>query len=577
MLLPGHLRVRIDLFLATFLSMALTSSPALTVQKWFILASTGDLSAKQFATSKHAMYSALSFESTEEIESFFECNLPEINCALALEGARCYFSEKAEKWQHRATLEGRAALDYVCAQLRHKALRNYEPRTQEEWREVLVQTCDRMFSLHAQVYAKKAFEKALVCGRLMLAPEKELALEGIAKLLHVMTFSTKVLQLMHLQNESKRLVILNHNLLNKIHALMGIEPSDIGMECTTTPVIALFETDSKKDFDYVSKVGFGEPLVLPPFKKGGALTKEDVPWAHADQMVSLVLHSSPKFSCHVYNCAADIYDPFDESTINHYANRELVSNPVVFNFSILWSGFYIFLRKTEDGIKFDENLDDYRKIPEIAATGKKKLAEQFPEADCEAPLDAEMLLFLEKEAEAFTQKKWHLLKDLVAGPSGEETHLVVSASTNNSGPLEKEGFHQATIKFLEDEVVREHALVALDYDFTRDALADTTHTAGEYKDIVLVVPATFVSCLDDNEGCPYFFRGGNSSASALLSAVAGHVRARFPALNHRQIKAALLDGANRDFPGYSEEVHGRGMVNLKGALQEAQRICSKED
>jgi hypothetical protein len=56
----------------------------------------------------------------------------------------------------------------------------------------------------------------------------------------------------------------------------------------------------------------------------------------------------------------------------------------------------------------------------------------------------------------------------------------------------------------------------------------------------------------------------------VTSIVCGH----YPELNRQEIRKAILEGANKNFPGYMEEMHGQGMLNLKGALAVAEKIRS---
>ncbi|MBY0501167.1 MAG: hypothetical protein K2P93_04110 [Alphaproteobacteria bacterium] len=115
--------------------------------------------------------------------------------------------------------------------------------------------------------------------------------------------------------------------------------------------------------------------------------------------------------------------------------------------------------------------------------------------------------------------------------------------------------------------------MALNYNFTTQALQEDSYSAGEYKDMAVVIPSAYVVVNEGGEeSLPYFMLGGHSSATAILSSLTSVIRGFYPMLDHLQIKQAILEGANRTFHGYNADLHGQGMFNLKGALEIAERL-----
>lgn len=206
---------------------------------------------------------------------------------------------------------------------------------------------------------------------------------------------------------------------------------------------------------------------------------------------------------------------------------------------------------------------------------EKNVTETLNNKNWDGHLDEEQIEHLKKEEarNIRSAESPSLVKKLVAGPNGDKTHLIVASSHNDPGPLVKKGFHAGWIKLLDEEITQEHALVALNYNFFKNALEEGSHSAGEYKDMAVVVPAAYVTvCENDKEALPYFGFGGHSCATAILSSITSLIRAYFPQLNHLEIKQAILEGANRSFEGYNEELHGRGMLNIKGAFDIAKTL-----
>ncbi|MBP6951281.1 MAG: hypothetical protein KA112_01465 [Alphaproteobacteria bacterium] len=252
-----------------------------------------------------------------------------------------------------------------------------------------------------------------------------------------------------------------------------------------------------------------------------------------------------------------------------------LKQPIVFNCSFLPLGGHYYVQPAPGKFAFEPPSSERYKFPETFQSWKDTIIAKYPEKDWTKDFNDEELKLLEEIENAnlrSAEAPLHL-KKLVTGPDGSKTNLVVAGHSNDSGPLVKSGFHTGWIKLLNEEVTQEHALVALNYNFITEALETDSHSAGEYKDMAVVIPSAYVAVNEKTEeSLPYFCHGGHSSATAILSSLTSVIRGLYPTLTHLQVKQAILQGANRTFGGYNEDLHGQGMFNLKGALQIAEAI-----
>jgi hypothetical protein len=551
-----------------------TLSPVVYAKgEWRNYASEGAEEACEFATRKYQTYSSVAEKNIQEIEAYAAIHCPEVNADMLGEGLKRFFNDKKAKWEHRSTLKGLAAVKEASKAMTSKALYTFEPETLEEWGKVLKEASQNHAILYFQAEALKGLE--VVKTKAMGSLTQGLDNAEIESHAFTLGFTAKILQIMNIDHEIKRFKNLQTHLTQKILNLLGIEGDQLQQDFQTAPVVAVIDVEFKKNITGVtSPHSIDRQPSFSPWKKGDIMDYA-TDWGHGDMVAGLVSTVSPKAVIHRYYSSTqeDGSDVFGKDVADHYADR--VSNPVIFNCSFLLLGNYYFLNAGTDGIRFGSNESNSFRQAYFFESLKRNLKDKFSERDITGPLDEEQLAFLiEKENEDVKSKGApERVKTLVQGPKGDQTHLIVASPSNNTGPLVKKGHHHGWIKLLDEAETQEHALVALNYDFTTGALWEKSHSAGEYKDRALVVPAAFVGVSEEGNPLSYITLGGHSSATAILSSFASHVRGHYPELNHLEVKQAILEGANRAYPGYNEEDHGQGIPNLKGALKRAKEIA----
>jgi hypothetical protein len=552
--------------------------PAVHAQgEWLSHAVKGEEEASHVATRKYEKYNAISAKNIQDIEAYAAKHCPEVNADMLSEGLTRFFNDKQTKWQSRSTLRGRAAVNEALKVMSSKALYNFESETPEEWRKVLTEASQNHASLYFQSEALKGLD--VVKAKAMNNLTQGLDNAEIEKHAFTLGYVAKILQTMNIDHEIERFKKLHTHLNQKLLNLMGIEPDQLQQNFQTVlPAVAIIDVEFKKNI-----VGDTKPYAIdrqPSFttwKKGDSVNHEATDWGHGDLINALIGTVSPKATLHRYYESTETsdYDAFGQNVVDHYAK---ISSPVIFNCSFIPSGNHYFLTAGDRGIRLDSTVDDGLKQPNFFESLKQTLGDKFPEKDVTSLLDEEQLAFLkEKENENMKSKNApESAKTLVQGPNKDQTHLIVASPTNNPGPLVREGYHNARIKLLDEKETQDHALVALNFDFTAGNLCEKSHSAGEYKHMAVVVPATFVSVMEEGNSLPYITYGGHSSATALLSGFSSHIRGHYPELDHLEVRKAILESANRSYPGYNETEHGQGMLNLKGALQRAKEIAEEK-
>jgi len=557
---------------AALLTLTFLASSAYAKGTWRSFVDKDEAEAKRIATEKHQKYAEFPNSDFEIVSNFVKQNCPNLNPDMIEKGLSLFFEEKVAKWQRRSTLSGRDAITEISNSMSSKSNFNYEPESLETWSKTLTQASQRYPVLYFQYMASKGLTEVMKKARALLSPD-EVENDVVMNLSYVLNRASHVRKLMNVENETKRFKNLHLHLSKKLRDLMGFEEDALQKAFEKTPIVKIIDPEYKKD--NLLPIGMVADAVYRPapfiWTKTEPINDNSHEWGHGDMMIGLVKNFAPLSGIHSYiTLSTGDYDPLDFSRIDS-------EDPLIYNCSFIPRGVFYFLQPSLEGIKLDKTTSEALRMPGVFESWKKIFSDKFPDIELESVLSREQLEFLRaKEDENFRSKNApNHAKDLVVGRNGQQTHMLMAAPSNDSGPLKHNEFHNGWIKLLNDKDTKDHALVALNYDFTTQALVEKSHSAGDYKDMAVVVPSTFVSVTEGEESLPYVYNGGgHSSATVILSSIVSHVRGHYPKLTHLQVREAILKGANRTFEGYKEELHGQGMVNLKGALQLAREMAA---
>ncbi|MBY0293583.1 MAG: hypothetical protein K2W92_09910 [Alphaproteobacteria bacterium] len=430
--------------------------------------------------------------------------------------------------------------------------------------------------LSLQQQARKELKAIIAKAREHLKPENTLTPEAENMHAAIILSARNFLTTVKIDNKIERFQQLYPFFIQKQKELMGISAEHLQNPAVVTPLLVIIDGSFRKPslLPESARAAYDLQPPIVSWKKEGPL-HEAREWKHGDLMIGLSQIFSPQTTHHAcyYSVKDGDFDPLGEVSAAHYAT---LNQPIVFNCSFLPLGGHYYVQPAPGKFAFEPPSSERCKFPETFQSWKDTIIAKYPEKDWTKDFNDEELKLLEEIENANLRSAaapLHL-KKLVTGPDGSKTHLVVAGHSNDSGPLVKSGFHTGWIKLLNEAVTQEHALVALNYNFVTEALEENSHSAGEYKDMAVVIPSAYVAVKEEGEESllPYFTLGGHSSATAILSSLTSVIRGFYPTLTHVQVKQAILEGANRSFKGYDESLHGQGMFNLKGALEIAEKI-----
>ena len=561
---------------AASIPLLLASSNAYSQGNWSSLLDIDrEKEAQVHAKIKLQKHSIVSEDKIRDVESYVTNNCPELNSDIIQYGLTSFFKEKREKWERRSTLSLTKAQNEEKSSRTIRALYKHGPQTSQEWNQLLSQVVEGYDVLSFQQQAKKGLEVIIAKAREHLKPENSLTAEAEEMHAAMIVSARSFLKTMKIENKIKRFQQLYPFFIQKQKELMGISAEHFQNPAAVTPLLVIIDGTFRKPSLLPESARSCYDLQPPAvsWKKEDPL-HEAREWEHGDLMIGLSQTFSPLTTHHgcYYSTSNDHFDPLGEVSAVHYA---ALNQPVVFNCSFLPLGGHYYLHPTTGSINFDTPSSERLKLPETFQSWKSRVTQSHSEKEWTGILDDERLNLL-KEMEDTDPRSAAAplhLKKLVTGPDESKTHLVVASPTNDSGPLVKKGFHTGWIKLLNEDITQEHALVALNYNFITEALETDSHSAGEYKDMAVVIPSAYVAVNEKaEESLPYFCHGGHSSATAILSSLTSVIRGLYPTLTHVQVKQAILQGANRTFKDYDEKLHGQGMFNLKGALEIAEAI-----
>lgn len=536
---------------------------------WRSLVDKSEAEAQALATVRQEKYAALTQGDSETIGRFARENCPELNADMIEKGLSLYFEEKVEKWQRRSTLSGRNAIEEVNQKMRVKSQYNLGPDSLEAWQQTLSAASARYPVLHFQYVAFQGLGEVIKKAREMLYPEQELENDQLINLSYVLNRTAHVKGSMKIGNEVTRFKNLHKHLSNKLRELMGFEEDAFQKEFVKESIVKVIDVEYRKKNilpkEMVGDLGF-RPAVAQ-WTKNKPINKDSHDWGHGDMMISLVKGFATKTIIHsyFYPSVTGEYDPFE--FLSEKLNSE---DPFIISCSFIPYTPKLFLQRGEKGVMLSKNTAFAVSEPKFYEDIENDLKTKFPEIKLEEPLSEEHLRYLKSKEYEKTKNAPGFVNDICKRQDNSPKPMILACCNNDAGPLRKGAFHNATLDLLSEGDSEEHALVALNFNFVMGNLEESSHSAGDYKHMAVVVPGHYISVVENDEELPYILEGGgHSSATAILSAVVSHVRGLFPHLTHLQVREAVLSGANRDFEGYDEEVHGQGMINLKGALDVA--------
>jgi hypothetical protein len=541
------------------------SVSSLKAGEWFHLAKKAQYgAARQKALHKKAYYEQkaadyLTDAKIQGISSYIRQFFPHLNADIVETGITLFFTKKQNKWLKRSI-----DIRDTC-QLKKDFTRliNKDPTLGEKsLGSLLSYACVNSHSLFFEYQAISALKTIRMHHKIHL-PENALVKQSVAELL----------QIMKLDKEILKLQALHTALEQKKKDLLGIETAQISKPYKSQSIVVVVDPEFQQELQGQNKPwDIDQQPAFSKWQKGDPL-HEALDWMHGDFMAYHAQTLSPLSTIHRAYYHDTIHENFFSEMLLEYSTMNC---PVIFSCSFMLSGLYYDLEKKNDGTTWWKK--NPVSPPQTIQSFKSALAQAFPNESSEGPLSPDQLAFLqnlEEETYPCARKSVEDALNLVVGPEKDQTHLLIPGASNSRGPLVKEGFHAGWIKILDEDETKDHALIALNYDFTTGALVGDSHSAGEYKEITVVVPAAYASYFEPS-WCtlPHFYLGGHSSATAILSAVTSIVRGHYPDLTHTEIRTAILQGANKSFTGYKESLHGQGMLNLKGALAVAEKIMA---
>jgi hypothetical protein len=517
-----------------------------TVQagQWFDLMQKGkveEAESRAYFKCYHYAENDPSLDQHEEITKYINQYLPNLNRETTNGGIFIFFREKILKW------EGRRIGAQAC----------FDKTLNPDYEEELKAAVSKFASLSFQHQAINALKEI----RLHVKSQKKTS--GSSSFENTVE---NLLKVMKIGKDVQRLQQLHENLNEKLKKLMGIEAEQMSKPFKKPSIVSVIDIDFTKDIHGKPPYGIEFQDNVPQRQEGAHLSLA-LNYGHGDFMVDLVKTFSPQSE--IVRSIAQCLKNFCSSNEPH---KDSSRASIVFNCS--WNPLAPHTRLQKDGPEIqwsflDRSVDLY----------KSSLKKEFPDKNADGPLDREQLEFLQNlENMELIQIPYPFLARSLVLPEKKRgtSHLLIAAPDNSPGPLVKEEFHNGRIRLLDDDDTKKYALVALNYDIMTGDLVTSSKSAGEYKDMAVAVPATYVSHMDQSRGpIPLFSStGGHSSASAILSAVISSVHGYYPELTAKEVKMAILRGADKTFAGYQEERHGQGMLNLKGALAVAEKILS---
>ncbi len=145
--------------------------------------------------------------------------------------------------------------------------------------------------------------------------------------------------------------------------------------------------------------------------------------------------------------------------------------------------------------------------------------------------------------------------------------LVIAAAGNDNSSQPNYPARYASDSGLAGYVL---AVGAVAYD---GSIASYSNDCGVSKSYCLVAPGGSNDGNDShsiyaavpNDG--YAYKNGTSMATPMVSGAAAVIRGAWTFLTAPQVAQILLRSANRSFAGYSDAVHGQGMLDLEAAVQ----------
>lgn len=572
--------------IAFLITLNLLTSQAYSLGKWgnTVLIDSEE-QAKAFARAKADTYAAITDKKIDKVLTFVRESYPDYNAHIISFGLHDFFHRKQRKWNTRTSLTSKEAYKEVQSSIAKKELFKFGPESLGNWEKILNEAISDYENLFLQHYTIKALEKILdtehsSLGQLKTGEQPSRQYDALAKHASRVTILSPILKSMKIDHEIDRIKNIYSFLTEHIKKLIGASELPPPPETSKGAVVGVI--DPYFNGKYIPNpekmtVNFEKRPTYQKWEQGKYLHETvEGDYYHGDKMYSLIKALAKdlptSFSIHGIFYSTTGESAFDGNRPAYYASLNL---PTIFNCSFIPPGVHYYLEQTDQGeIKLDSNTDDARKHPDHFKSCISKLAEAFPNRQAGEFLSEEHIQFLQKveDEDEHSKKAPELAKRLVKGPNNDQIHIIIASPCNNSGPLVKKKFHNGWIKLLSDPEIEDHALVALNYDFCKEDIAEGSHTAGEYQDIAVLVPARYLIVFEDQSPLPHTFAGGHSSATAILSASTATVRFYYPDLSHREVKRAILEGANKDFKGYSLERHGQGMLNLKRSLEIAASI-----
>jgi hypothetical protein len=501
----------------------------------------------------------------KKISSYIDIFLPHLNADLIESGATQFFAWKIAKWEERNTQDNTNAWQYKKS---FDLILSNNPNIHETtWNTVLAKACQESASFSFNYMAIAALQEIVAHGKQHNSQNSAMS--------EAVTASDALLTLMNLDKQAEKFKNLHTILTQKLHTLLGIKPEHLSDPYQIPSMVVVIDAEFKQNIHGPTKPqNIDAQSAFPKWKKGDDLLSA---WGHGDRMVDTIQIFAPQSTIdRVYSAtvvAMTRNDIFSEHSADYYNSLYNKLNcPVVFNCSFAPLGIYFNLDKTGDSIWW-KNEPYYPS--EYIQGWKDRLKKEGYKDRKEGELTTQQIAFLQKlEDEIFPDRKHipHLVQQLVEGPKKDQTHLLMAAPSNSSGSLVKHEFHDGWMKLLDEDATKEHALIALNYDFTTDCLVADSRSAGEFRHMSVTVPAAYISHYNTAHPVPIIVRGGHSTATALLSGVTSCLRGHYPELCHTGIRQAILQGADKNFPGYDEKLHGQGMLSLTGALTIAQKI-----
>lgn len=459
------------------------------------------------------------------------------------------------------------------------SLYEFGPQTNEEWRAALGDAEKKYPSLYVEHEALKGLKVILETARSSISSmppcPNDFSPSYLNELrLHTQTINSVVDFLEDMSPEVTARIrdfqSLQKFWIKKQKDLLGIDDSSFTQNLSC--ILAVVDVDYKdKDQTLGSPshaiVGINE---IPSKKAWTDDTPLDLisSWPHGNFMFTITENFvTTTHHPYYYPGLSDKYCPF---TIL----KEWYKGPTVYSLSFHPRCLYPFLKKDDSGqIIFNSSSQEEIKSPGNIAYWKNLLTDRYPTKSVDGPLDDEQLGYLKSEEEknrASREASERLAE--VVDHEANPRQIVVVAPLNEVGALQRtpDAYSSGRIKFLDDLRAYEHAIVALNYNSLEDRLESCS--AGDFQEIALIVPSAQMAIVGKETPLPYIRAGGNSSATAITSAVVSRLQMRYPDLTYKEFKQALFEGANKTFTGYDPSLHGQGMLNLRGALEIAERL-----